>query len=184
MAIWVVRKWRSWVGDGRGWCRFQRSRVSPYNDQLKLGTAFNIGVINESLLQNTYRQLLNQAQLLSLSEVSPSLFPFLFSHADHFAHLSPPPLFLWIICTRPMLPSPLLHRVTHHATRTCAHLTMRHAIFCTVSRVMHHAPRTTHHAPCTTHHAPHIMHHAPCTMHHVLCLLTSTLRIPHHLPFG
>lgn len=46
-----------------------------WHDQLKLGSAFNIGIINESLLQSTYKELLDQAQLLSLNEVSPPLFP-------------------------------------------------------------------------------------------------------------
>ena len=58
---------------------YQARDRREWHDPLKLGMAFNIGVINESLLQNTYRQLLNQVQLLSLSEVSLSLFPFLFS---------------------------------------------------------------------------------------------------------
>ena len=55
---------------------------------MKLGTAFNIGIINENLLQNTYRQLLNQAQLLSLSEVSQ--YPF--SFPSHTLITRPPPL--------------------------------------------------------------------------------------------
>jgi hypothetical protein len=42
-----------------------------WHDQLKLGTAFNVGVINETLLQNTYRELLDQAQLLSMRSVCP-----------------------------------------------------------------------------------------------------------------
>src|SRR5271156_3516503 len=46
-----------------------------WHDQLKLGSVFNIGVINENLLQSTYKELLDQAQLLSLNEVSSPLFP-------------------------------------------------------------------------------------------------------------
>ena len=71
---------------------YQARARREWHDKLKLGTAFNIGVINESLLQNTYRQLLNQVQLLSLSEVSPSLFPFLF-HMLTTLPIFPPPFF-------------------------------------------------------------------------------------------
>src|SRR5271156_6952878 len=47
-----------------------------WHDQLKLGSAFIIGIINENLLQSTYKELLDQAQLLSLNEVSlPSFSP-------------------------------------------------------------------------------------------------------------
>lgn len=42
-----------------------------WHDQLKLGSAFNIGVINEDLLQSIYKELLDQAQIRSLNEVSP-----------------------------------------------------------------------------------------------------------------
>ena len=42
---------------------YQARARREWHDQMKLGTAFNIDVINENLLQNTYRQLLNQAQL-------------------------------------------------------------------------------------------------------------------------
>jgi hypothetical protein len=43
-----------------------------WHDQLKSGTAFNVGIINENLLQGIYKELLDKAQLLSLSEVSVS----------------------------------------------------------------------------------------------------------------
>lgn len=42
-----------------------------WHDQLKLGSAFNIGVLNNDLLQSIYRELLDKAQLRSLNEVSP-----------------------------------------------------------------------------------------------------------------
>ena len=42
-----------------------------WHDQLKIGTAFNIGILNEDLLQGVYRELLDKAQIRSLSEVSP-----------------------------------------------------------------------------------------------------------------
>ena len=42
-----------------------------WHDQLKLGSGFNLGILNEDLLQSIYRELLDQAQLRSLSEVSP-----------------------------------------------------------------------------------------------------------------
>src|SRR5271168_626455 len=59
---------------------YQAKVRREWHDQLKLGTAFNIGVINESLLQNIYRELLDQAQLLSLNEVS--LLSFLLCHSS------------------------------------------------------------------------------------------------------
>ena len=48
-----------------------------WHDQLKLGMAFNVGIINEDLLHGIYKELLDKAQILSLSEVSsfiPSVF--------------------------------------------------------------------------------------------------------------
>ncbi|KAF8808523.1 hypothetical protein BYT27DRAFT_7337751 [Phlegmacium glaucopus] len=39
-----------------------------WHDQLKLRSAFNIGVINEELLQSIYKETLDRAQLLSLNE--------------------------------------------------------------------------------------------------------------------
>ena len=48
-----------------------------WHDQLKMGSAFNIGVINEDLLQSIYKELLDQAQLLLLNEVSSFYFPLL-----------------------------------------------------------------------------------------------------------
>ena len=47
-----------------------------WHDQLKIGSAFNIGILNEDLLQAVYRELLDKAQIRSLNEVSPF---FLFS---------------------------------------------------------------------------------------------------------
>lgn len=47
-----------------------------WHDQLKLGSAFNIGIINDDLLHGIYKELLDKAQLLSLSEVSSPLYPF------------------------------------------------------------------------------------------------------------
>ena len=41
-----------------------------WHDQLKLGSAFNIGLLNEDLLQSIYKEMLDKAQLLSLKEVS------------------------------------------------------------------------------------------------------------------
>ena len=41
-----------------------------WHDQLKLGLAFNIGILNEDLLQSVYKELLDKAQLRSLNEVS------------------------------------------------------------------------------------------------------------------
>ena len=45
-----------------------------WHDQLKLGSAFNIGVVNDDLLQSIYKELLDQAQLLLLNKVS-ACFP-------------------------------------------------------------------------------------------------------------
>ena len=42
-----------------------------WHDQLKLGSGFNLGILNDDLLQSIYRELLDQAQLRSLNEVSP-----------------------------------------------------------------------------------------------------------------
>lgn len=42
-----------------------------WHDQLKLGSAFNIGIINEDLLHGIFKELMDKAQILSLSEVSP-----------------------------------------------------------------------------------------------------------------
>jgi hypothetical protein len=41
-----------------------------WHDQMKLGSAFNVGILNEDLLQGIYRELLDKAQLRSLNEVS------------------------------------------------------------------------------------------------------------------
>ena len=41
-----------------------------WHDQLKMCLGFNIGIINEDLLQSIYRELMDQAQLLSIREVS------------------------------------------------------------------------------------------------------------------
>lgn len=55
---------------------YQARARREWHDQLRAGKAFNIGVINDTLLQSTYRELINKASVLSLNEVSlPSLFP-------------------------------------------------------------------------------------------------------------
>ena len=115
-----------------------------WHDQLKSGSSFNIGVINEDLLHNIYRELLDKAQLLSLSEVSIFLSP-LRVRADPLPSFLPSHL---------SLVPPLRH----------APCTMHHAP-CT----MHHAPCTTHHVTCTMHHAPCAL--APCTLHNAPCTL-------------
>jgi hypothetical protein len=46
-----------------------------WHDQLKMGTAFNIGTINDDLLQSIYKELLDKAQIQSLNEVSFPVFP-------------------------------------------------------------------------------------------------------------
>ena len=48
-----------------------------WHDQLKLGSAFNVGLINEDLLQSIYKELLDKAQVLSLKEVSTPFSIFL-----------------------------------------------------------------------------------------------------------
>ena len=48
-----------------------------WHDQLKLGSAFNVGLINEDLLQSVYKELLDKAQVLSLKEVSTPFSIFL-----------------------------------------------------------------------------------------------------------
>ncbi|KAF8814327.1 hypothetical protein BYT27DRAFT_7082527 [Phlegmacium glaucopus] len=49
-----------------------------WHDQLRLGSAFNIRIINEDLLQSIYKEILDKAQLLSLNEVSFALSFFFF----------------------------------------------------------------------------------------------------------
>ena len=98
-----------------------------WHDQLKLGLAFNIGVINEDLLHGIYRELLDKAQLLSLSEVSNPSYLTLRAPADLFLSLFLPFSF--------SSPLPFHFCTAHHAPLN-----------------MHHAPCTTHHAPCTMHH--------------------------------
>ena len=91
-----------------------------WHDQLKIGPAFNIGIMNEDLLQSIYKELLDRAQLLSLNEVSfHSLY-----HFPVLANLLPffPP-------SPPNPPSPC---TMHHAPCT-----------------LHHAPCTPHPAPRT-----------------------------------
>jgi hypothetical protein len=41
-----------------------------WHDQLRIGSGFNIGIMNEDLLQAVYRELLDKAQVRSLNEVS------------------------------------------------------------------------------------------------------------------
>ena len=50
-----------------------------WHDQLKLGSAFNVRVINEDLLHAIYKELLDKAQLLSLNEVRTPSFSSLLS---------------------------------------------------------------------------------------------------------
>lgn len=57
---------------------YQAKVRREWHDQMKLGLAFNIGVINEDLLQRIYRELLDKAQLLSISRVSRLVFPLTF----------------------------------------------------------------------------------------------------------
>src|SRR5271156_2635622 len=68
-----------------------------WHDQLKLGSAFNIGIINENLLQSTYKELLDQAQLLSLNEVSLPVCSSSLSLANRLVR-NPLFPFLLIIC--------------------------------------------------------------------------------------
>ena len=108
-----------------------------WHDQLKLGSAFNIGILNEDLLQTIYRELLDKAQLRSLSEVSlPTYWRLDLTNT-------------LLLFPLPFSSSPPVH--SHHAP-------MHHAP-CT----MHLAPCTMHHAPCTTqrlHLALHTTQHA------------------------
>ena len=49
---------------------YQAQVWQEWHDQLKPGSAFNIGIVNEDLLQSIYRELLDKAQRLLLNEVS------------------------------------------------------------------------------------------------------------------
>src|SRR5271156_4993890 len=101
---------------------YQAKVRREWHDQLKLGSVFNIGVINENLLQSTYRELLDQAQLLSLNEVSLPLFRCL----------------LYSLTVSPIFPFPF-------SLIICAHLTTNRAP-CTDAPCTN-APCTN--APCT-----------------------------------
>jgi hypothetical protein len=46
-----------------------------WHDQLKIGSAFNIGKLNDDLLQGIYKELLDKAQIRSLNEVSSPAVP-------------------------------------------------------------------------------------------------------------
>ena len=121
-----------------------------WHDQLRSGSSFNIGVINEDLLHNIYRELLDKAQLLLLSDVSTfscslgrrTLTPLFPPFSPLIPQLSRCPC--WAPCI--MHPPPCI----------------MHPSPC----IIHHAPCTMHHAPCTMHRAPRSMHHAPFTMLH------------------
>ncbi|KAF8812977.1 hypothetical protein BYT27DRAFT_7085493 [Phlegmacium glaucopus] len=112
-----------------------------WHDQLKLGSAFNIGIVNEVLLQSIYKEILDKAQLMSINEVSNSYrFSFMLSR----------------------LTSPALFHTSSSFIVSCHSFPLHH-----VTTAMRHAPCTLYYAPRITHHAPRTMHHAPCTMHHV-----------------
>ncbi|KAF8815988.1 hypothetical protein BYT27DRAFT_7058642, partial [Phlegmacium glaucopus] len=49
---------------------YQARVCREWHDQLKLGSTFNIGIINEDLLQSIYKEILDKAQLISLNKVS------------------------------------------------------------------------------------------------------------------
>src|SRR5271156_2424146 len=108
-----------------------------WHDQLKLGSAFNIGIINENLLQSTYKELLDQAQLLSLNEVSLPVCSSSLALANRLVR-------------NPLFSFPPDHLCTPH-NAPC-------------NMILLHAPCTTHHAPCTTRYVPCTMH-LTCTMH-------------------
>ena len=139
-----------------------------WHDQLKLGSAFNVGLINEDLLQSIYKELLDKAQLLSLKEVSPSLFVTLLSLLINPLSFFLPSLF------------PAMHLVS-----CCLQLvpcTSHRAPFTAYHAPLHHAPCTLHHAPCITHLAPRYTllrqlscgwHRAPCPCRRVVRTLST-----------
>ena len=93
-----------------------------WHDQMKLGTAFNIGILNEDLLQGIYKELLDQAQLRSLNEVS-SYFMLCFKHRLIIT------LFLLLFSYRLPHPSSCpMPLFTHHAS-PCTLCTTHHAPF-------------------------------------------------------
>ena len=59
-----------WEYGERALIIYQARVRHEWHDQLKMGLVFNIGIINKDLLQSIYRELLDQAQLLSIREVS------------------------------------------------------------------------------------------------------------------
>ena len=153
---------------------YQARARREWHDRLRAGKTFNIGVINDTLLQSTYRELLNKAHVLSINEVSLlSCFPYLFALANHFARFfSPFPFF----GSHDMLLASPFRTVTCTMQHAPVHTSQRnsplapcHAPYATCT--LHLVPRTMHHAPCTMHHAPRTMHHAPRTMHHAPCIM-------------
>ena len=103
-----------------------------WHDQLRLDRMFNIAIINEDLLQNIYKEILDKAQLQSLNEVStPSQnlssyeltndIPFL-SYLSTETHN-----FCSAICI-------IQHRTTQPLSSCTMHCTMLHA------PNMHHTP--------------------------------------------
>ena len=99
-----------------------------WHDQLKLGSAFNIGLLNEDLLQSIYKEMLDKAQLLSLKEVSLPYLSTRCPFSDRFLvpfrspHLRPASRNLPLHhapCTMHHAPAPCTCTM-HHALRTLA----------------------------------------------------------------
>src|SRR5271169_5010753 len=55
---------------------YQARARREWHDQMKLGNGFNIGILNDTLIQSCYREILDQAQLKSLSEASCPATPY------------------------------------------------------------------------------------------------------------
>ena len=64
-----------------------------------MGLAFNVGVVNEDLLQSIYKEILDQAQLHSLQEVSTFIYHPRIVYTNFFSPLPFPLLFHVVCCT-------------------------------------------------------------------------------------
>ena len=122
-----VHQYHQWAYGEQALLIYQACMCCEWHDRLKQDNGFNIATINENLLQNILREVMDKTQADSLNEVS-------FSSLSKFWTLlivtpSNLPLFTWIL-----FPS---SRTMHHAP-------------CTT----HHTSCAMHLLSCNTHHAP------------------------------
>ena len=102
-----------------------------WHDQLKLGSAFNVGLINEDLLQSIYKELLDKAQVLSLKEVSIPSLPFL-KHSLTSLLLFSHPCPVFALRTPPLSFAPCTMHHPHLLAPCTMHLAPLHFVPCTI----------------------------------------------------